>query len=283
MLVPFVNCLVKGINMFGFETEHKNIMCSWKHGINWNMKKVKELGFNSIRLPFCLQYILDNDWTKMDEFFEVSRQYDMKVILDFHRLHNTHQSPKPYDNKYSFDDFKNGWLTILNRYNGYDNLIAVDIFNEFQGLDYKELNMLYSDVVLTIEDRFPDRFHYYIGGTEWGSRLGGVCVDGIAENRMHYTIHKYIFNSGGDWEQNWQWSFDLANHKNLNVGEWGFISNDEQSIWASRFVRWLKQNNIQDTFFWCWSPNSGDTKGILKDDCESVDYKKMLLLNDLWN
>ena len=82
---------------------------------------------------------------------------------------------------------------------------------------------------------------------------------------------------------NWQWSFDLANHKNLNVGEWGFISNDEQSIWASRFVRWLKQNNIQDTFFWCWSPNSGDTKGILKDDCESVDYKKMLLLNDLWN
>ena len=76
----------------------------------------------------------------------------------------------------------------------------------------------------------------------------------------------------------------MDNHQNLNVGEWGFISeNPNERNWADSFVRWLKKNRIQSTFFWCWSPNSGDTKGILKDDCESVDITKIFLLNKLWN
>ena len=259
-------------------------MCSWKNDINWNIAKMKELGFDTIRLPFCLQYVLENDWKNMDAVFETAKNYDMNIVLDFHRLHNSHQSPKPYDNIYSFDDFKNGWITILDRYDDYDNLIAVDIFNEYQGLNYNELNGLYSDTIQHIESIFPNRFTYYIGGTEWGSRLGGVIVEGVEQDRIEYTIHKYHFNSDGDWEQNWQWSFDLANHQNLNVGEWGFISeNPNERKWADKFVSWLKTNDIQNSFFWCWSPNSGDTKGILKDDCESIDATKMFLLNKLWN
>jgi endoglucanase len=284
MVFPCVFSFKKGINMFGFETEHRNFMCSWKNDIEWNIAKVKELGFDTIRLPFCLQYIIENDWTNMDIVFETAKKYDMDIVLDFHRLHNTHQSPKPYDDTYSFDDFKNGWITILERYNDYDNLITVDIFNEYQGLDYNELNALYSDTIQHIENKFPNRFTYYVGGTEWGNRLGGVKVNGIDKNRIEYTIHKYYFNSGENWEENWQWSFDLANHQNLNVGEWGFISESQnERNWADRFVTWLKRKGIKSTFFWCWSPNSGDTKGILEDDCESVNIVKMFLLNKLWN
>ena len=45
-------------------------------------------------------------------------------------------------------------VTILERYNNYDNLITVDIFNEYQGLDYNELNALYSDTIQHIENKF---------------------------------------------------------------------------------------------------------------------------------
>ena len=40
--LPSVNCLIKGINWFGFETEYKNLMCTWTNDIEWNINKIKE-------------------------------------------------------------------------------------------------------------------------------------------------------------------------------------------------------------------------------------------------
>ena len=282
--LPTVNSLIKGINWFGFETEYKNLMCTWTNDIEWNINKIKELDFNYIRLPFSLEFVNDGNWEEMDKFFNIAYQYDINVVLDFHRLHSTHQSFRPYDKHFTFDDFLDTWRIILDRYKSYTNLKGVDIFNEYQGNNVVEWNNLSRQIVSFIENQFPERFDYYVGGVRWGGNLYGVKLDDLEyNNRITYTIHKYWFSDGIDVEA-WAATFDKKNHKLISVGEWGYKTDGSEfeKKFAIEFVDWLKENNIRDTFFWTWTYNSGDTGGILKDDCTTVDYEKVRLLHDLW-
>lgn len=286
------NKVIKGINWFGFETEYKNLMCTWSHDIEWHLKKIKNVGFNYIRLPFSLEYVEEGNWKYMDEFFEKSRELELDVVLDFHRLHSTHQSAKPYDNMYDFDDFLNGWKTILDRYKDYENLRAVDIFNEYQSGNYVEWNNLARQIVSFIETNFPERFQFFVGGTNWGGNIHNIDLSDLAyHDRIRYSIHKYWFSDTEPYEGKWNYSF--GDHKPvINVGEWGYMSDvPSEAQWAERFVEYLRQHDLKDTFFWTWSHNSGDTGGILMEtsksrtgqDCTDVDYKKMLLLHHLWS
>ena len=282
--LPTVNSLIKGINWFGFETEYKNLMCTWTNDIEWNIKKIKELDFNYIRLPFSLEFVNDGNWEEMDNFFNIAYQYDIDVVLDFHRLHSTHQSFRPYDNHFTFDDFLDSWRIILDRYKSYPNLKGVDIFNEYQGNNVVEWNNLSRQIVSFIENQFPERFDFYVGGVRWGGNLYGVKLDDLPYNdRITYTIHKYWFSDGID-EEAWAATFDKENHKLISVGEWGYKTDgtEFEKIFAIEFVDWLKENNIRDTFFWTWTYNSGDTGGILKADCTTIDYEKIRLLHNLW-
>jgi endoglucanase len=68
------------------------------------------------------------------------------------------------------------------------------------------------------------------------------------------------------------------------VGEWGYISTDDKQVqWAEHFVKYLKDKNIRNTYFWSWNFDSGDTKGVLLDNCNDVDQNKVQLLHTLWN
>jgi endoglucanase len=282
--LPTVNSLIKGINWFGFETEYKNLMCTWTNDIEWNINKIKELDFNYIRLPFSLEFVNDGNWQEMDKFFNIAYQNNIDVVLDFHRLHSTHQSFRPYDNYFTFDDFLDTWKIILDRYKYFTNLKGVDIFNEYQGNNVVEWNNLSRQIVSFIENNFPQRFDYYVGGVRWGGNLYGVKLDDLEYiDRITYTIHKYWFSDGID-EEAWKTTFDKENHKLISVGEWGYKTdgNEFEKIFAIEFVDWLKKNNIRDTFFWTWTYNSGDTGGILKNDCTTIDYEKITLLHNLW-
>lgn len=284
--------IIKGINWFGFETEYKNLMCTWTHDIEWHLNTIKKIGFNYIRLPFSLEYVQEGNWSQMDIFFEKTKELGLDVVLDFHRLHSTHQSTKPYDNEYSFDDFLYGWKTILNRYQKYENLKAVDIFNEYQSGNYVEWNNLARQIVSFIETNFPDRFEFFVGGTNWGGNIHNMDLSDLPYyNRIRYSIHKYWFSDSEPYDEKWDYSF--GDHKPvINVGEWGYKSDEENEVlWAEKFVEYLRRNDLRDTFFWTYSYNSGDTGGILLEasksrsgqDCTDVDYKKMLLLHHLWD
>jgi endoglucanase len=231
-----------------------------------------------------LEFVNDGNWNEMDRFFNIAYTHDINVVLDFHRLHSTHQSFRPYDKHFTFDDFLDTWKIILDRYKSYSNLKGVDIFNEYQGNNVVEWNNLSRQVVSFIENQFPERFDYYVGGVRWGGNLYGVKLDDLEyNNRITYTIHKYWFSDGIDVEA-WAATFDKKNHKLISVGEWGYKTDGSEfeKKFAIEFVDWLKENNIRDTFFWTWTYNSGDTGGILKDDCTTVDYEKVRLLHDLW-
>lgn len=283
-LPVLVNGVIRGLSLFGLETEYENFMCTWTHPIDWHVAKIKELNFTHIRVPFSYDFVISNNWKPLDEFFDSVERHDLKVALDFHRLDKTHQSAKPYDSRVSFDMFLDAWKIMLTRYRDRPALEAVDIFNEYQSDNYVEWNNLARQIVSTIEHEFPSRFIYYVQGTQWGGNLQFVnLTDMLCSHRIQYSIHKYWFSDKEPLEQNWDISFGPFKPI-VNVGEWGFMSNDpNQMAWANRFIDFLKSKNISDSYFWTWSWNSGDTGGILLEDCTTVDQTKMVLLWKYWN
>jgi hypothetical protein len=70
------------------------------------------------------------------------------------------------------------------------------------------------------------------------------------------------------------------------VGEWGGrygVGGVGQAdlAWQNAFVDYLKSKGITSSFYWCYTPNSGDTGGIL-DDNLVVRQDKMQLLQRHW-
>lgn len=277
--------IIKGLNWFGYETQLYDLMCTWAHDIEWHLNKIDELGFNYIRLPFSVEFVLNNkNWDSMDEFFYHIQKFDIKVVLDCHRLHSTHQSAKPYDKYFSFDDFLESWKIILTRYKDNPNLKAVDIFNEYQSDNFVEWNSIARQTLEYLEFNFKDRFEYFVGGTNWGGNLHYVNLSDLEfKNRIWYSVHKYWFSDSDPYEEKWNFSFADLELPVVNIGEWGYKSSSlMETTWAETFVQFLRDNGIRDTFFWTYSFNSVDTGGILLYDCTSVDEDKMQLLNKLW-
>jgi endoglucanase len=280
--------IIRGISWFGFETERRDLMCLWTHDLSWNLNKMQELGFNSIRLPFSYDFVNSGQWDKMDQFFSAVQNTNLTVVLDFHRIEDTHQSAKPFNDLVTFDKFLEAWNTILGRYHTISNLVAVDVFNEWQGGQDTavEWSNIARQIVAYIEKRYPARFTYYVGGTQWGGNIRFVDLDDLpyAKERIRYTIHMYWFSIAQEpFESGWDWSFGDHDRFVVNVGEWGFISSDNtQTDWAIRFIAWLKKKGIRNSYIWTYSYNSGDTQGILKEDCHSVDEKKMSIIWSYW-
>lgn len=70
------------------------------------------------------------------------------------------------------------------------------------------------------------------------------------------------------------------------VGEWGGkygggTSGHKDAIWQDAFVEYLISKGMRSSFYWCYTPNSGDTGGVL-DDKLNVRPEKMALLRKLW-
>ena len=69
-------------------------------------------------------------------------------------------------------------------------------------------------------------------------------------------------------------------------GEWGGrygngTGGQQDVVWQNAFVDYLLSKGIRNSFYWCYTPNSSDTGGIL-DDSLNVRQDKMALLRRLW-
>lgn len=283
LFFPFTNAIIRGTNIYGFETEHASLACDWVSTYDEILDNVQKLGFNTIRLPFSHDYLHYTDMKTMDTFFEAILKTQLNVVLDFHRIVNYQQSPKPYDDTHPFQMFIDDWLFILNRYQHNSHLVGVDIFNEYQSDDVYEWNSLATQVVKAIEVKFPFRFFYMVGCPSWGSNCNGVRVDVSFQDRIFTSIHRYIWHNTNSYD-NWDWSFgDIGNGSKMIVGEFGAKSDlPNQMDWFKYFLTYLKTRNIKNSFFWTYAI-SGDTGGIFKDDCKTLEIDKMKLLWDYWD
>jgi endoglucanase len=281
---------IRGLSIFGLETEHRAFMCDWVKPIEWQIKKLVELGFNSLRIPFSYVYVKRGDFSQLDKFMtEIKKYPNVSVVLDFHRISESYQSHSPVAGTCNcrFGDFLNAWSKILKRYYDHPNLLSLDIWNEYQGDDDIFWHAIATHIIEHIESEFPNRFIYQVQGSHWG---GNIRYTNFTElglgNRIKYVSHKYEFSGKqGTYEDDWNWSI-LANHDptSIIIGEYGYISsNHAQTQWANRFIKWLSDNKIYNSYFWVASWNSGDTQGLFKEDCTTIDMAKMELLNRYWN
>lgn len=81
LFLPIVNAIIKGYNFYGLETQLKDFTCSWKHPPDFYIDKLSELGFNSVRVPFSVQWVNEGDYHKMDDFIEIATHKNMSILF----------------------------------------------------------------------------------------------------------------------------------------------------------------------------------------------------------
>ena len=86
---------------------------------------------------------------------------------------------------------------------------------------------------------------------------------------------------------NWDALFGQFHQKHsIVIGEWGGrygngTGGHKDATWQNAFVDYLISKGIRNGFYWSYTPNSGDTGGIL-DDSLDVRQDKLALLKRLW-
>lgn len=269
------------MNFYGLETEAKDLVCSWQHDPIWYLRKLKyDMFVNTIRLPFSHKYVVAGNWTTMDNIMAACESLDVRVILDYHRVYDTHQSPVPEDG-ITRKEFIRTWLEVIQRY---PSAFGVGVFNEIQeeGI-FNYTISLHHDVISSIESVIPDRYHYFLGCPGWGgncTHMGDLpSILGPIWNRTYIEVHKYSFTSPlgvSDWETTIPRDID-SNH--WFIGEIGW--KDTETQWAETFIAYLKSRGIYNVCAWTIA-NSYDTDGWWHDDCETFIWEKAELITRLW-
>jgi aryl-phospho-beta-D-glucosidase BglC (GH1 family) len=255
------------------ETPLKDFVCSWVHRPEYYLRQLQYLGFNLIRLPYSQEYVMNDDFSKMDEIMEVCQRLNISVVLDLHRICNAHQDATPEEHT-TLECTIFTWKKILGRYQHYSVLIGHNAYNEYQGTDINYLTYYHKRIFNSVEEEYPQRFKYFACGYVWSGNLSGFTLEDLPyHDRIFYSVDE------NDWEQSFGTLFPPDK---LIVGEWGWKHQNPNEVeWATRFISYLKKKKIMHTCFWTIA-HSGDTDGIYFDDCENIDWEKFKLLKTLW-
>lgn len=275
---------IRCMNFYGLETERASFVCDWIHSPVWYLERLKyDLSINTIRIPFSFQYVQYSDMKQLDMFMSECHRLQLDVILDYHRTWSDHQGPTPEEG-ITLDQFISTWIKILERYEHYDILKGVGIYNEIQlDNDFTYTNWLHETVITQLESRFPERFSYFAGCPNWGGNCSLMDLSHMDTwNRTYIEVHKYLF-SGNSVVEDWEVSIPRRiPPERWFVGEVGWKQGDDtHRNWAEGFLAYLKNRNITNVCAWTIA-HSGDTEGWWHDDCETFSWEKAALLKTLW-
>lgn len=275
---------IRCMNFYGLETPRRKFVCDWQHNPTWYLERLKyDLFINTIRVPFSYDYVQKSDFRELDKMLHDCSLMGFRVILDYHRTFEDHQSPAP-DSEINLNQFIETWYTLLDRYRNEPSLYGIGIFNEIQENNaFQYANNIHSIIINNIEARYPGKYSYFAGCPNWGGNCAGMNLTQLAAwNRTYIEVHKYIF-SGDSNEADWDKSIpDKIPPEHYFIGEFGWKQSDERERnWGERFITYLKRRNIQNACAWTIA-HSGDTEGWWKDDCETFNWDKAALLSSLW-
>jgi aryl-phospho-beta-D-glucosidase BglC (GH1 family) len=150
---------------------------------------------------------------------------------------------------------------INGNFDGIENTnIPMNWGEDFQPLRYQPLNIPTDKLVLTPHTYGPDVFP-----------------------KSSFSAPSFPANLPAHWDK----LFGQFHQTHpVVVGEWGGkygqgTGGQQDVVWQNAFVDYLLSKGIRNSFYWCYTPNSFDTGGILKDNLE-VHPGKMALLHRLW-
>jgi aryl-phospho-beta-D-glucosidase BglC (GH1 family) len=150
---------------------------------------------------------------------------------------------------------------INGNFDGRENSgISMNWGEDFQPEAYQPLNIPADKLVLTPHTYGPD---VYVKSSFSAANFpANLAADWDALFGQFYPAHPVVV---GEWG-----------------GKYGTGTGGPMDVtWQNTFVEYLKAKGISDSFFWCYTPNSGDTGGIL-DDSLKVRQDKLVLLQKLW-
>ncbi len=150
---------------------------------------------------------------------------------------------------------------ITGNFDGVENTnIPMNWGENFQPQAYQPLNIPYNKLVLTPHTYGPDVFvKQTFGAPTFPANLSAEWERLFGQFSPIFTVVP------GEWG-----------------GRYGNGNGDQRDVpWQNAFVDYLITKGIRNSFYWCYTPNSGDTGGIL-DDTLQVQEGKMALLRRLW-
>jgi aryl-phospho-beta-D-glucosidase BglC (GH1 family) len=145
---------IAGVNWFGLETPDFAPHGLWTRGYKSMMDQMKQLGFNTIRLPYSdqlfdsaskptnINYAQNPDLVGLsgvqliDKIVDYAGQIGMRILLDHHRSaagNSANESGLWYTSAYPESTWISNWTMLAARYAGNPTVIGADLHNEPHG------------------------------------------------------------------------------------------------------------------------------------------------------
>jgi len=318
---------LSGCSWFGFETQDFVINGLWSHSMEFYLDRLQEVGINAIRVPISSEWIFYNfdlypdrgfvsadpslqnlkSIEILDTLFQLTEKRHILIMLDLHRLHKEYISELWYsltDQMFTPNTFFTTWYKLLDRYQHYPNLFAIDLLNEPHGSatwgsssPTTDWNLFAQYAIQKLSERYLHHdWLFLVEGIGWGkdlSRVGDYPLqlkNATLMDRIVYSPHTYgksVVNSIDPnnkdllWND-WNSSFGYLTDYELTyiIGEYGGRT-DIDSQWMNYLVDYLIEQHQRNAFFWSLGPNSGDVQGLLLDDWTTLDTFKTQLIRRL--
>lgn len=209
---------LKGVNYFGFESDIHTVHGLWAQSLLQILDLLEQNNFNSIRLPFSLDMIVNLnttfpngiDYSKnpnligmssiqvMDTVIKACAARCITVLLDYHLFTGGSQiSELWYNNDYPESTVISAWTTIISRYLDQWNVIGVDLKNENHGIaswgdnnpdtDWRLAAGRIGNAILSVNPKLlifvggvqDNNFPINTPENEWGSGLSSAAVNPV--------------------------------------------------------------------------------------------------------
>ena len=147
---------IAGINWYGFETPDEIAHGLWAQDYHTIINDIKNLGYNTIRIPFSNQMVEDpivpqnlsfssntgpintdleglNALQDLQKIVTYAGQEGLKVILDDHRSEAGESAESNglwYTSTYTSQDWVNDWVTLAKMFAGNPTVVGFDLRNE---------------------------------------------------------------------------------------------------------------------------------------------------------
>ena len=222
---------ITGVNWFGFETGNKVLHGLWTRGYKSVLDQVKQLGFNTLRLPFSNEMLRAGAATNsinyaqnpdlqgltplqcMDKVIDYCGQIGLRVILDRHSAKADNYLSEdvwyvPGDSYHTEQRWIQDWVMLAQHYAGNTTVIGADLFNEPKrsaswgnsnpATDWNKAAERCGNAILAANANWliiVEGTEAYNGQTTWwGGNLKGVAQYPVVlnvANKLVYSMHEY--------------------------------------------------------------------------------------------
>jgi len=256
---------LQGVSWFGFESSNFVPHGLWSRSYKSMLDQIKELGFNTVRLPFCNQ-MLDanvqpnsiNEWANqelvglnslqiLDKIVDYADQIGLWIILDHHRSEagiGALNNGLWYTDEYPESRFIQDWVMLAERYKNHPSVIGADLHNEPHGQatwgtkdplnDWHAAAEKVGNAILSVNSNWliiVEGIELYQNESYWwGGNLAPVQYAPIilnVPNKVVYSPHDY---PNSIYNQPWFNHLDYPNNLPDHFRKaWGYIFETEQA------------------------------------------------------